>query len=149
MFLTGSSYGGYLAMMALTFDSDYFNFGVGTSPVTDWRLYDSVYTERYMDSPANNPEGYRNSAVLTWINHYKGFLRLNHGIADDNVHIQNTTQVVDWLAGNNNRFELMLYPYSRHETSQREHLLREIHDFWVRNLLAGNLPMRLVSGRKD
>jgi dipeptidyl-peptidase 4 len=147
--ITGSSYGGYLAMMALTFDSDYFNYAVATSPVTDWRLYDSVYTERYMDSPANNPEGYRNSAVLTWINRYKGFLRLNHGIADDNVHMQNTTQIVDWLAGNNKRFELMLYPYSLHEISQREPLLRETHDFWVRNLLNGNLPMRPVSDRKD
>jgi dipeptidyl-peptidase 4 len=147
--ITGASYGGYLTIMALTRDADFFNFGVAGSSVTDWRLYDSIYTERYMGLPANNPAGYKNAAVLTWIDRYKGLLRMTHGTTDDNVHMQNTIQVVDWLTSNNKRFELMLYPNSRHGISQREHLLRETHDFWVRNLLEGNLPKQPHSNRRE
>ena len=82
--------------------------------MTDWQLYDSVYTERYMDTPAENPEGYKQGAVLTYADRYKGGLRLTHGTIDDNVHMQNTLQVVDWLTTHNKRFELMVYPDSRH-----------------------------------
>ncbi len=137
--ITGSSYGGYTTMMALTFGADYFNYGEAGSSVTDWQLYDSVYTERYMDTPAENPEGYKNGAVLTWASRYKGMLRITHGTIDDNVHLQNTIQVVDWLTSNNKRFEMMLYPDSRHgiQESQRAHLTREGHDFWIRYLLGG------------
>jgi len=109
--------------------------------VSVWKLYDSVYTERYMDTPAENPEGYRNGAVLTWAEHYKGGLRVTHGTIDDNVHTQNSIQVADWLIRNNKRFELMAYPGIRHgiQGSQRAHLMRETHDFWVRNLLGGRI----------
>jgi dipeptidyl-peptidase-4 len=129
-------------MLALTHGADHFNFGVASASVTDWKLYDSVYTERYMDTPAENPEGYRQGAVLTWIDQYKGGLRMTHGTIDDNVHAQNTVQVVDWLTSNNKRFELMLYPDSRHglQASQRAHATRETHDYWVRNLLDGKPP---------
>jgi dipeptidyl-peptidase-4 len=138
--ITGSSYGGYTTLMAMTFGAQHFNFGLAGSSVSDWRLYDSVYTERYMDTPAENPEGYRNGSVLTWMDRYKGGLRMSHGTIDDNVHMQNSIQVVDWLTGNNKSFELMLYPDSRHgiQGSQRPHLSREAHDFWVRNLLNGS-----------
>ncbi len=140
--ITGSSYGGYTTMMALTCGADHFNYGIAGSSVTDWRLYDSVYTERYMDTPEENPEGYRNGAVLSWADRYKGMLRITHGTIDDNVHMQNSTQVVDWLVSNNKSFELMLYPDSRHGLlpSQRVHQARETHDFWVRHLLGGKLP---------
>ena len=133
--------------MALTCGAEHFNFGQAGSPVTDWRLYDTVYTERYMDTPAENPEGYRNGAVLTWINRYKGGLRITHGTIDDNVHMQNSTQVVGWLTSNNKAFELMLYPGSRHaiQASQRAHFTREAHDFWVRNLLGGRIPEPVAS----
>jgi dipeptidyl-peptidase-4 len=139
--IAGGSYGGYTTMMALTFDSDYFNFGQAGSSVTDWRLYDSVYAERYMDTPAENPEGYTSSAVLSWAERYKGGLRITHGTIDDNVHMQNSIQVIDWLTRNNKRFELMVYPDSRHgiQASQRAHIARETHDFWVRNLLGGKI----------
>ena len=145
--ITGSSYGGYTTLMALTCGAEHFNFGQAGSPVTDWRLYDTVYTERYMDTPAENPEGYRNGAVLTWINRYKGGLRITHGTIDDNVHMQNSTQVVGWLTSNNKAFELMLYPGSRHaiQASQRAHFTREAHDFWVRNLLGGRIPEPVAS----
>jgi dipeptidyl-peptidase-4 len=139
--IAGGSYGGYTTMMALTLDADFFDFGQAASSVTDWKLYDSVYTERYMDTPAENPEGYKNGAVLTWAEKYKGVLRITHGTTDDNVHMQNSTQVIDWLTRNNKRFEMMLYPDSRHgvQASQRAHSVRETHDFWVRNLLGGKI----------
>jgi dipeptidyl-peptidase-4 len=139
--ITGGSYGGYVTAMALTAGADYFTHGIAVSSPTDWRLYDTHYVERYMDTPAENPEGYKNGAVLTWATRYKGGLRITHGTTDDNVHLQNSTQVIDWLTSNNKRFELMLYPDSRHgiQMSQRAHLTREAHDFWVRNLLGGKI----------
>jgi dipeptidyl-peptidase-4 len=101
-----------------------------------------VYTERFMDTPTENPEGYLNGAVLTHIERYKGGLRITHGTIDDNVHTQNSMQVVDWLTTHNKAFELMLYPGSRHglQPSQRPHASREAHDFWVRRLLDGRVP---------
>ena len=140
--ITGGSYGGYTTLMALTKGAPHFNFGLASAPVTDWRLYDTVYTERYMDRPSDNPDGYREGAVLTWLDRYTGGLRLTHGTIDDNVHLQNSLQVVDWLTEHDRPFELMLYPDSRHglQASQRKHSAREAHDFWVRTLLGGKLP---------
>lgn len=135
--ITGSSYGGYTSTMALTFGAEHFNVGQAGASVTSWELYDTVYTERYMDTPKENPEGYKNGSALTWMDRYKGGLRMTHGTIDDNVHLQNTIQVVDWLVTHNKPFELMVYPDSRHGTqaSQRAHATRETHDFWMRNLL--------------
>jgi len=140
--ITGGSYGGYTTLMALTAGAEHFNFGIAASSVSDWQLYDTVYTERYMDTPRENPEGYKNGAVLTYIDRYKGHLRITHGTIDDNVHMQNSMQVVDWLTSHNKPFELMLFPDSRHgiQASQRGFLNQGTHDFWVRNLLGGRLP---------
>jgi dipeptidyl-peptidase-4 len=148
--ITGSSYGGYATAMALVHGAGSFNFGVAGSSVTDWQLYDSVYTERFMDTPVENPEGYKAGAVMTWGDRYTGGLRLTHGTIDDNVHLQQTTQLVDWLTVHNKRFELMLYPDSRHgiQASQRAHAVRETHDFWVRNLLGGRLPDVVIESRR-
>ena len=150
--ITGGSYGGYVTMMALTHGAKHFNFGVAGSSVTDWQLYDSVYTERYMDTPAENPEGYKAGAVLTWADRYTGGLLITHGTIDDNVHMQNSMQVVDRLTSDNKVFELMLYPDSRHgvQQQQRAHRSRVTHDFWVRTLLGdeGKLAPRL-EGRKE
>jgi len=143
--ITGGSYGGYTTMMALTFGADHFNYGLARSSVSDWKLYDTVYTERYMDTPQENPEGYKDGSVLTWIDRYRGLLLITHGTIDDNVHMQNSMQVVDWLTSNDEHFEFMLYPDSRHglQASQRAHSSREAHDFWVRHLLDGKLPKRI------
>jgi len=147
--IVGGSYGGYMTMMALTFGAEHFNYGQAGSSVTDWRLYDTVYTERYMDTPAENPDGYKNGAVLTWIDRYKGGLRITHGTIDDNVHMQNSLQIVDWLTAHNKPFEMTLFPGSRHglQPSQRPHANREAHDFWVRNLLGGRLPAQTMTQR--
>ena len=135
--ITGSSYGGYTTTMALLYGAAHFNYGQAGASVTDWRLYDSVYTERYMDTPKENPDGYKAGAVLTYADRYTGGLRMTHGTIDDNVHMQNTIQVVDWLVSHDKPFELMLYPDSRHgyQASQRPHSTREAHDFWMRKLL--------------
>ena len=140
--ITGGSYGGYVTLMAMTAAAPHFNFGQAGSSVSDWRLYDSVYTERFMDTPTENPDGYKQGAVLTHIEKYTGGLKITHGTIDDNVHMQNSIQVVDWLVSHNKSFELMLYPNSRHgfAAAQRPHSTRESHDFWVRTLLDGTIP---------
>ena len=128
--------------MAMTAGARHFNFGQAGSSVSDWQLYDSVYTERFMDTPSENPDGYKHGAVLTHIEGYTGGLKITHGTLDDNVHMQNSIQVIDWLVSHNRSFELMLYPNSRHgfQASQRPHSTRETHDFWVRTLLDGTIP---------
>ena len=95
--ITGGSYGGYTTCMALTYGADYFTHGIAQYSVTDWKLYDNVYTERYMDTPAENPDGYEFGSALTHADKYKGHLLITHGTMDDNVHMQNTIQLVDKL----------------------------------------------------
>jgi len=136
--IAGGSYGGYTTMMALFYGAGAFNYGIAGSSVTDWQLYDSVYTERYMDTPTENPQGYKAGAVLTYGDRYRGGLRITHGTIDDNVHMQNSLQVIDWLTTANKRFEMMLYPDSRHGIAQRAHAAKDAHDFWMRNLLGVN-----------
>jgi len=140
--ITGGSYGGYVTLMAMTAGVPAFDFGLASASVSDWKLYDSVYTERYMDTPSENPDGYAQGAVLTHIEKYDGGLRITHGTMDDNVHMQNSIQVVDWLVSHNKSFELMLYPNSRHGfvPAQRPHSPRETHDYWGRTRLDGASP---------
>jgi dipeptidyl-peptidase-4 len=91
--IAGFSYGGYMTAMALTAGADYFTHGLAGGSVTDWKLYDSHYTERFMDTPAENPEGYQAGAVMTYTDKYKGLLRIYHGTMDDNVHMQNNDRI--------------------------------------------------------
>jgi dipeptidyl-peptidase-4 len=146
--ITGGSYGGYVTLMAMTAGAPAFNYGLASASVSDWKLYDSVYTERYMDAPAENPEGYRQGAVLTHIEKYAGGLKITHGTMDDNVHMQNSIQVIDWLVSHNRSVEVMIYPNSRHGflPAQRPHSTRETHDYWARTLLAGALaPAQVIA----
>jgi dipeptidyl-peptidase 4 len=140
--ITGGSYGGYVTLMAMTAGAPAFNFGLASASVSDWKLYDNVYTERFMDTPSENPDGYTQGAVLTHIEKYAGGLKITHGTMDDNVHMQNSIQVIDWLVSHNKSFELMLYPNSRHGfvAAQRPHSTRETHDYWARTLLDGSIP---------
>ncbi|MCS7052938.1 MAG: S9 family peptidase [Ignavibacterium sp.] len=135
--ITGGSYGGYLTCLALTQGADYFNYGVSDFPVTDWKLYDNIYTERYMDTPVENPDGYKQGSVLTYADKYKGYLLITHGTLDDNVHMQNTIQLIDKLISLNKDFEVMLYPNERHGYGfpKRNHQYREYVQFWFRHLL--------------
>jgi len=130
--IVGHSYGGYMTLLALTKGADYFTHGVSGAPVTDWRLYDTVYTERYMDRPQDNKEGYDQGSVLEHAAKLKGKLRLLHGTIDDNVHLQQSMQLVSRLVNNNIQFELMLYPNSRHGIRQRDHRSDGEDIFWHR-----------------
>lgn len=109
----GWSFGGYMTLTALT-RSDRFRAGIAGGSVVDWRDYDSVYTERYMSTPDENPEGYRKSSVREAAGDLHGELLLIHGTMDDNVHLQNTIQFVHDLQQAGKPFELMVYPRSRH-----------------------------------
>ena len=136
--ITGGSYGGYTTCMALTYGADYFTHGYARSSVTDWRLYDSVYTERYMDRPIDNPEGYGFGAAMTHADKFKGTLFMSHGNLDDNVHMQNTIQLIDKLMDlEKSGFGFMVYPDQRHGSrgKKREHSNRHYIDFWFKNLL--------------
>jgi dipeptidyl aminopeptidase/acylaminoacyl peptidase len=111
--ISGHSYGGFMAAYALT-HSKLFAAGIAGAPVTDWRLYDTIYTERYMLTPKENPEGYDKSSVVKAAKNLHGRLLLIHGLMDDNVHVQNTVQLVDALQAANKDFEVMIYPKARH-----------------------------------
>ncbi len=112
--ITGFSYGGYVTCMALTKGADVFTHGMAGGSVVDWALYDNIYTERYMDKPADNPEGYKSGSVLTYADQYKGKLLLVHGTTDDNVHMQNTLQLVKSFEDKKKDFEMMVYPTGKH-----------------------------------
>ena len=139
--ICGGSYGGYMTCMALTYGADYFTHGIAGSSVTDWKLYDNVYTERYMDTPEQNPAGYKNGSALTWAGQYKGKLLITHGTADDNVHMQNTIQFIDLMEDLGKDFDLMLYPNERHgiRGKKRSHVSREQAKFWFRHFLGKEL----------
>ncbi len=135
--ITGGSYGGYTTCMALTYGADYFTHGYARSSVTDWRLYDSVYTERYMDRPSENEEGYKFGSAMTHAKNLEGVLFLSHGDMDDNVHMQNTTQLISRLMDLEKQFEFLPYPDQRHgyRESKREHSNRHYVDFWFKHFL--------------
>ncbi|HET6891437.1 MAG TPA: S9 family peptidase, partial [Pyrinomonadaceae bacterium] len=107
----GWSYGGYMTAYALT-NSKSYKIGISGAPVTDWRNYDTIYTERFMQTPQNNPEGYRKSAPVHNAKNLHGKLLLIHGAIDDNVHMANTIQFVYELQKAGKQFELMVYPKS-------------------------------------
>jgi dipeptidyl-peptidase-4 len=132
----GWSYGGFMAAYALT-HSKSFKIGIAGAPVTDWHLYDSIYTERYMGLPKNNPEGYENTSVLKAAGDLEGRLLLLHGMIDDNVHLQNSTEFMFALEKAGKQFDLMLYPESRHGVtipSLVYHLRRLMTEFVLKNL---------------
>jgi len=111
----GWSYGGTMACNALTMRSDVFKAGVAVAPVTDWRLYDTIYTERYMGLPRDNPQGYDASSSITHAKKMTGQLLLMHGMSDDNVHVQNTLRLQEaFLKAKMLNYDVMLYPGRAH-----------------------------------
>ena len=132
----GWSYGGFMTAYALTHSSS-FAMGIAGGTVADWRDYDSVYTERYLGKPQDNPEGYRNSSPRFAAANLHGSLLLIHGAVDDNVHLQNTMQLVYELQKANKPFNLMLYPKSRHgvtDPAQVRHLRGMMLDYTLEHL---------------
>lgn len=132
----GWSYGGYMTAYAMT-HSKQFKMGISGAPVTDWRNYDAIYTERLMGLPQDNPEGYESSSVLNAAADLHGKLLLIHGTMDDNVHISNTMQFVYELQKANKQFDLMVYPKNRHSVrsdDQIGHLRKLMTTFIIENL---------------
>ena len=111
--MSGHSYGGFLTAYALTHSKSFVG-GIAGAPVTDWHLYDTIYTERYMDVPQNNPQGYEKTSVIEAAKNLHGRLFVVHGAIDDNVHLENTFKLVHALQQADKEFELMIYPQSRH-----------------------------------
>ncbi len=135
--LNGWSYGGYMVAYALT-HSKSFAAGISGAPVTDWRDYDTIYTERYMLMPQNNEDGYKKSSPRFAAKDLHGNLLLLHGTTDDNVHLQNTIQFAWELQNAGKQFEMMLYPRARHGVRDKKavaHLNRVIFEFVKRQLL--------------
>ncbi|GAB3745874.1 S9 family peptidase [Lysobacter olei] len=132
----GWSNGGYMTLMLLAKASDRYACGVAGAPVTDWGLYDTHYTERYMNLPAANPDGYRDGRVLTHIDGLKSPLLLIHGMADDNVLFSNSTVLMSALQKRAQPFELMTYPGAKHGLSGADllHRFRLTEDFFGRCL---------------
>lgn len=133
----GWSYGGYTTCMCLLKGAGYFKLGIAVAPVTDWKNYDTVYTERYMDTPQDNPEGYKESSTATHAKNLKRKLLLVHGTSDDNVHLANTMQLAYALQNARKPFDLMIYPRKMHHIGgqdTRVHLFNLITDYIVRNL---------------
>jgi dipeptidyl-peptidase-4 len=132
----GYSYGGFMTAYALTHPSS-FSMGIAGGPVTDWRDYDTIYTERYLGLPRENPEGYRRSSPRFNAPDLHGQLLLIHGEIDDNVHLQNTMQFAYELQRAGKLFEMMIYPKSRHGVTDPQLLRHErelMLDFTIRNL---------------
>jgi dipeptidyl-peptidase-4 len=132
----GWSYGGYFTLFTLE-KTDQFKAGVAVAPVSDWRNYDSIYTERYMGLPSENEEGYRKSSPVNFVEDLHGKLLEAHGTSDDNVHVQNTIQMVNAFINASKQFELMLYPRKTHGiagNAARSDLFHRIEDHFEQNL---------------
>jgi dipeptidyl-peptidase 4 len=137
--VTGWSYGGYMTLYSLLNASDRFAVGVSGAPVTNWNLYDTIYTERYLGSTEENKQGYTESSVLQQAANLKGKLLLIHCYQDDNVLFQNSMQLITALQKANKQFDVMLYPDKAHGVAldKQPHLRQKMIDYFVRELKAG------------
>ncbi len=134
----GGSYGGFMTLNALFNAPDTFKAGIADAPVSDWKLYDTIYTERYMGRPQDNPEGYKNSSPANQSSQLKGKLMLAHGTGDDNVHFANSTELINLLIdGGHYPDRLMIFPGRGHGISDpgaRVQLFRGLTQFLLENL---------------
>ncbi|OHU85692.1 MULTISPECIES: S9 family peptidase [Pseudoalteromonas] len=132
----GHSYGGYMALMTMFKAPEYFQAGVSGAPVTDWTLYDTHYTERYLGHPKDNAQGYQQSAVFDYADGLQGPLMIYHGMADDNVLFTHATKLFKQLQDNMQPFEMMTYPGSKHSLRGKKvqtHLHQTITHFFDRH----------------
>ncbi len=133
----GWSFGGYMASLAMTKGADVFKLGIAVAPVTTWRYYDTIYTERYLQTPQENPQGYDENSPINFAGLMKGKYLLIHGTADDNVHYQNAVEMAEALIQKNKEFEFMTYPDKNHGIyggNTRLHLHQKMTDFILNNL---------------
>ncbi len=133
----GWSFGGYMTSLAMTKNADLFKMGMAVAPVTNWRYYDTIYTERFLQTPQQNPGGYDNNSPVQFAQNLRGKFLLVHGTGDDNVHFQNSTAFVDALIRANKDFQTLYYPNRNHGIyggNTRLHLYRQLTNFVKDNL---------------
>jgi dipeptidyl-peptidase-4 len=133
----GWSYGGYMSTLAITKGADYFKSSIAVAPVTNWRYYDNIYTERFMRTPQENADGYDMNSPINHVEKLKGNYLLIQGTADDNVHFQNSMDLTDALIKANKQFEQFFYPNKNHSIyggNTRLHLYTLMTDFIKRKL---------------
>lgn len=133
----GWSYGGFMSANAIFQAPDVFSTAIAVAPVTSWRFYDTIYTERYMQTPQENPSGYDNNSPLTYAANLKGNLLLVHGTADDNVHVDNTMKLVEKLIMLNKDFDWLIYPDRDHGIyggNTRLHLYNKMTEYILNHL---------------
>ena len=140
----GWSYGGFMATSGITKGADYITTAVAVAPVTNWRYYDNIYTERFMRTPQENPSGYDDNSPINFVDKLKGNYLLCHGSGDDNVHFQNAMELIKALVSEGKQFDLMVYPNKNHSiygtyeqggVEVRMHLFEKINNFLFENLL--------------
>ncbi len=130
--IMGWSFGGYLSSICILKSNDIFAAAIAVAPVTNWRFYDTIYTERFMRTPQENPEGYDNNSPIFFADRLKGKYLIIHGTADDNVHFQNTVEMCDALIKRGKSFDMMIYPNKNHGIYgglTRYHLFSKIYEF--------------------
>lgn len=133
----GWSYGGYMASLLISKGADYFKAAIAVAPVTNWKYYDNIYTERFLRKPADNKSGYEDNSPVNFVKQIKGKFLLVHGAADDNVHYQNSMEMAKTMVMYNIPFEFMTYPNKNHGIyggNTRLHLYNKIFDFVKQNL---------------
>ena len=133
----GWSYGGFMSSLAITKGADVFKAAIAVAPVTNWRFYDDIYTERFMRTPQENPKGYDDNSPLNFTKNIRGKFLIIHGTADDNVHFQNSVMMVDKMIENNIDFESGYYPNKNHSINGGNttfHIYRKMTEFILRNL---------------
>ncbi len=133
----GWSYGGYMSSLCLMDGADVFKAAIAVAPVTNWRFYDSIYTERYMGLPKDNPDGYDDNSPINHVETLEGKYLLVHGTGDDNVHYQNSVEMIDALVKANKQFDFASYPERNHGIyggNTRLHLFTKMSDFISTNL---------------
>jgi dipeptidyl-peptidase-4 len=133
----GWSYGGYMTSLCITRGADVFKAAIAVAPVTNWKFYDSIYTERYMGTKESNPTGYDAQAPTAYADKLKGKFLLIHGTADDNVHFQNSVELISAMVKANKQFDLFVYPDKNHGIyggNTRLHLYNMMTDFVKTNL---------------
>ena len=126
-----------MSSLAITKGADIFSLAIAVAPVTNWRYYDNIYTERYMQKPQENASGYDNNSPINHVEKLRGNYLLIHGSADDNVHIQNTKEMISALVKANKQFDLFIYPDKNHGIyggNTRNHLFQMITNYIKNNL---------------
>ena len=137
MGIMGWSYGGYMSSLAMTKGAGIFKMGIAVAPVTNWRFYDNIYTERFMRTPQENADGYDDNSPINHVENLKGNYFIIHGSGDDNVHVQNTLEMTKALIKADKQFDMFIYPNKDHGIyggNTRNHLFKMMFDYTLKML---------------